>query len=388
MDLEIVSTLAFFTLVGIMLWRDKKKVEFNYGIVIRRMYSGRKALDSIVKKHKRMFKFLGDAGVFFAVVTAIVGVGLLLVYPLIFQTKSFGLVLPTVSTFRYPGPIISVPVWYWLIAVFIIMACHETMHAIMSRLAGISIKNYGLMFLLVLPIGAFVDPDMKRVAKLKLMPKLRIYAAGSFGNFIVGIIMILLFLSTRWVTAQSVEFAGIKFDSTAEGSPAHAVGLSGEIYRIDNASINSIQDLRNFLVETEPGETVNILTTEGEFQLTVVESPYAENMSYLGVEDVTDVYKYSTGPYVGKDVPDLLVNSLLSWFSLLMWVSVLSLGVAIVNLLPMKPLDGGYIFEELAKERFGKSAKRLTKIVTISTALLLIFNLIVLDLILALFSLF
>lgn len=388
MDLEIVSTVVFFTLVAIFLWRDRKKIEFNYGIVVRRMYSGRKALDLIVKRHRRTFKVLGNIGVFVAVITAVIGTSLLVIYPLISKEKAFGLVLPTVSAFRYPGPIISVPVWYWLIAVFIIMACHETMHAIMSRLAGISIKNYGLIFLLVLPIGAFVDPDMKKVAKLKLMPKLRIYAAGSFGNFIVGFLMIVLFLSTRWVAAQSLESTGVNFEGVVEGSPAHDVGLSGTIYQIDDVSIKSRFDLFDFLATTEPGKTVKILTTEGEFQLTTEESPYAENVSYFGLKDeLTEVYKYSAGPYAGEYAPDILMNSLFAWLSLLMWISVLSLGVAIVNLLPMKPLDGGYIFEELAKERFGKSAKRLTKIATISTALLLIFNLVFLDLIKFLFSL-
>ena len=387
MDLEIISMLAFFTLVGVLLWRDRKKIEFNYGIIIRRMYSGRRALDNMIKKHKRFFRIFGNIAVIVSIITACVGTGLLVVFPVVFKTKSFALVLPTVSTYRYPGPIISIPIWYWLIAVFIIMASHETMHAIMSRLAGISIKNYGLIFLLVLPIGAFVDPDMKKIAKLKLMEKLRIYAAGSFGNFITGAVIMVLIFSSMWVEAQVVEDVGIKFENTVAGTPAEAVGLSGIIYEIDGIEIKNQADLQTVLSEIKPGDTINILTTDGEFELTTIESPYASNTSYLGIENSRDVYKYRIGPSAGNYVADSSIGYMIVWYNLLFWIFVLSVGVAIVNLLPMKPLDGGYIFEELAKEQFGRSAEKLTKIASITIAVLLIFNLLFFDLIKFLLSL-
>lgn len=383
--------LAFFTIIGVLLLRDrrrnKKKIEFNYGIVIRRMYRGRKVLDAIVKKHRRFFRVLGDIGVIVAVVTLVVGTALLIIFPLIFKTKSFALVLPTVSSYQYPGPIISIPIWYWLVAVFVIMVCHETMHAIMARLAGISIKNYGLIFLLVLPIGAFVDPDMKKIAKLKLMDKLRIYAAGSFGNFITSVVILALFFSSIWIANQLIEDVGIKFEGTTSNTPARAVVLSGIIYEIDSVEIKNRADLQDALKQIEPGKTVTILTTEGEFELTTIESPYVANMSYLGIENVRESYKYSMGFFAGNDVPGALINSMLVWYSLLSWVFMLSVGVAIVNLLPMKPLDGGYIFEEFAKKYFGRSAKRLTKIASIFVVILLIFNLVFFDLIKFLLSL-
>lgn len=391
MDLEIVSIFAFFAIIGLLLWRDrkidKKKVEFNRGIIIRRMYTGRRALDSIVNKHKRFFKVFGNLGVIVAIVTGIVGTALLVVFPVVYQTKSFAIVLPTVSSYRYPGPIISIPIWYWLVAVFVIMACHETMHAIMSRLAGISIKNYGLIFFLVLPIGAFVDPDMKRVAKLKLIQKLRIYAAGSFGNFLTGLIIILLFFSSVWASSQILSDVGIKFDATTPASPAEEIGLSGVIYELDGIEIKNRADLQTVLKQTKPGTTITILTTDGEFTLKTIESPYVSNASYLGIENVGDVYKYSAGPFVDNYVPDYLISSIIVWYNLLSWVFMLSVGVAIVNLLPMKPLDGGYIFEELAKKYFRRSWKRLTKITSLFVVLLLIFNLVFFDLMKFLLSL-
>ena len=117
------------------------------------MYTGRRVLDRMVKGNKRLFTVLGNLAVLVAIVTALLGTVFLLVFPLIFGQKSLGLVLPTVGGFQYPGPIISIPIWYWLISVFIIMAVHETFHAIMSRLANVKLNNYGLIFLFFLPLA-------------------------------------------------------------------------------------------------------------------------------------------------------------------------------------------------------------------------------------------
>jgi membrane-associated protease RseP (regulator of RpoE activity) len=385
MDLEILSMTVLFATIGVLLWRDrridKNKVEFNHGIVIRRMYRGRKALDAMVSKHKRFLRIFGDIGVAIAVVTAVVGTALLVIFPVVFQMKSFALVLPTVSSYRYPGPIISIPIWYWMVAVFVIMVCHETMHAIMSRLAGISIDSYGLIFLLVLPIGAFVDPDMKKVIKLKMSDKLRIYAAGSFGNFIAGLIIFLLFFSSIWASSQIMHSSGVKFEATTLNTPAHEVGLSGIIYEIDGLKIGDRDDLQDVLKRTSPGKTVSVLTSEGEYTLTTIESPYTPNISYLGIENAREVYKYSFGPFVGDYVPDYFVDLVIIWYNLLSWLFTLSIGIAIVNLLPMKPLDGGHIFEELAKKYSGKYWKRLTEVTSVFVAIMLILNLFFFDII-------
>ncbi len=388
MDLEIISIVTFFIVIGLFLWKDKKKIEFNHGIIIRRMYRGRRALDSIIKKHKQFFKVFGNLGVIIAVATAFVGTALLMVFPIIYHTKSFAIVLPSVSSYKYPGPIISIPIWYWIIAVFVIMASHETMHAIMARLAGISINNYGLIFLLVLPIGAFVDPDMKKIAKLKLISKLRIYAAGSFGNFIVGLLVIGLFYFSLHATNLFIEPVGVKFESTTPDTPASKVGLKGIIIGIDDIKIEDRADLENTLKSIEPGTSVKILTTEGEFELTTIESPFVSNMSYLGIENVREAYKYSFGPFTDSYVSDYLINSIIVWYNLLSWLFMLSVGVAIVNLLPMKPLDGGYIFEEIARKYLRWHWKSATKLVSICVATMLIFNLIFFDLIKFLLSIF
>ena len=185
MSIETISILFFFTLIGILLIKDRKKVEFKYGIVIRRWEKGKYVIDKFVKKYKKHIEKIGNISIIVSIIVSIIGVSFL--FYLTFKLKpAFGIVLPSVGGFKYPEPIISIPFWYWIGSIFIIVASHETMHAIFARLEKIRIKSYGILLFLVFPIGAFVDPDMKMIKKLRTVKKLRIFSAGSFGNFILA----------------------------------------------------------------------------------------------------------------------------------------------------------------------------------------------------------
>lgn len=381
MNYELASVIVFFSIVSYFLWRDREKAEFQKGIIIRRMYTGRRALDRMVKGNKRLFIALGNLAVAIAIFTAFLGTMFLLIFPLVFGQKSLGLVLPTVGGFQYPGPIISIPIWYWLISVFVIMAVHETFHAIMSRLANVKLNNYGLIFFLCLPIGAFVDPDMKKVMKLKVMPRLRIYAAGSFGNFLTALFIFVLILSTAYVLNASIKQVAA-IESTIEGYPAHDAGLSGVIKEINGIAIEDDHDLIEVLSDLNPGDRLLIVTTKGTYELIAVESPQDPSKAYIGIELDYSNYKYKSGPLVGERVSMGVLRGIVFWEGLLRWMLVLNVGVAVVNLLPMKPLDGGYIFEEVLKDRLGssESVENLAKYVSILVLLLVIFNLFIVDL--------
>jgi membrane-associated protease RseP (regulator of RpoE activity) len=60
---------------------------------------------------------------------------------------------------------------------------------------------------------------------------------------------------------------------------------------------------------------------------------------------------------------------------LMLWIFVFSLGVGIVNILPIKPLDGGLLFEEIVR-RFTPRTKFIVRTVSGVMLLVLLFNLI------------
>jgi membrane-associated protease RseP (regulator of RpoE activity) len=387
--LEIVSTLLFFVAVGLMLVRDrrrrgKKGVEFHGGIVIRRMYRGREAIDLLVRKHRRAMRVVGNLAVAISLVVSVVGFVFMVVQTATLQ-QAYRLVLPSVSGVTIPGPVISVPFWYWIVVVFTVMASHETLHAVFARLEGIELKNYGLMFLLALPLGAFVEFDMEKVKRLQLMKKLRIFAAGSFGNFAVAVFVFLIALASVHAANWSITTC-VGFEKTIPGTPAAATGLSGCIYEIDRTAVTNTTVLDKLLNGTSAGSIIIVKTTDGEFDIRTIESPYVGGKAFIGIQNVSTKLAYSEDAssvgLVGL-VPDYAVSGLLVWFRLLEWLFLISLGVGAANLLPMKPFDGGLMLEEIVFERLKdrRKAEKVAKVVSVVVAGLLVINIFVLGLV-------
>ena len=74
-----------------------------------------------------------------------------------------------------------------------------------------------------------------------------------------------------------------------------------------------------------------------------------------------------------------LYTALIPWWgvSLLQWLFALNLGVGLFNLMPAKPLDGGYMLEAaLEKKTKKQTARRVVKILSFTVLILLILNMI------------
>ena len=80
---------------------------------------------------------------------------------------------------------------YWIIAIGIIAITHECAHGIFMRHYKLKIKSTGFGFLGPFLLF-FVEPSEKALAKKKPKQQMAILGAGSFSNFIFGIIFLLL----------------------------------------------------------------------------------------------------------------------------------------------------------------------------------------------------
>jgi membrane-associated protease RseP (regulator of RpoE activity) len=372
-SLEIVSTIAFFVIIGILLVLDRKNLEIQYGVIVRRWKKGREIIDKIVRKHKKLLSSVGLLGVIIGFIVSAIGVYFLVAcafFPSLvpvssLQDRCFGIVLPTVGGFQYPGPVFSVPFWYWIIGVFVIIGTHETMHAVFARLYNVPIKSYGILLFLVLPIGAFVDPDTKKVAKLQILQKLRIFAAGSFSNIVVGLLFFLFILA---VTAYLFEPSGVAIGSLINNTPAYNANLTGIITYMNGAKVGSVEDLSNVLKNIKVGEKVNITTTERSYMIETVERPDNQSGGFIGITKLATVI----------DVKSSLSNYsaiIRNARGLLFWIFLLSIGVGIANMLPLKPFDGGLMYEELFHKIFKHNAKLIMNVISFIIVFLIIINL-------------
>ena len=148
------------------------------------------------------------------------------------------------ANFLLPGINPYLPISVWL-AVIVAVVIHEAAHGIIARSLGLPIKSSGVLLLLFLPIGAFVEVDDKQLKESRARDSLRVLGAGSGINFIVGIACILLLILTVSAMQPSVKGAaivGVVPDTPALHSPAYMAGIQpGDfVVAINNSPVTDL----------------------------------------------------------------------------------------------------------------------------------------------------
>ena len=213
----------------------------------------------------------------------------------------------------------------------------------------LKIKSLGLLLLAVIP-GAFVEPDEKELKKKNWKSQLRIYAAGSYANILMAAVfwLILTFVISPLFFMPAVGFLGYVNPSEYNYSgvfPAQEVNLTGSILKINEQRTEEWNDLVRIMNEKKPGDVIEITTTKGTYSLQLVENPERPGKAYIGIgtnENLESVL-------VLKDnYRETSTGDVVQWFTqLFAWIMLLNVGIGIVNLLPIKPLDGGLMMEAL-----------------------------------------
>lgn len=372
-DFELISLFLFFVVVGIFIWKNRKNVEFKYGILINKWKGGLEKIDKIVEKHEKFVKILGTIGIIASLVSSFYAI-----YFLILRTFErepvIGFLLPTVAGYEYPRPIIGVNFWFWIISIFILLISHETMHAVFARLAKIKIKDYGILFLFILPIGAFVNIEKEEIKKLKLLESLRIFAAGSFGNFIVAGVIFALILVSLKTFELFAEPIGIEYE-VIKDTPAHEAGLKGRIVEIDGEKIRNLNDLRIQLNKKRPGEKIEIVTNVSIYEITTIPHPENETKAFIGIANLTTIF---VNKITNSIIPFSVLRFTANFLSLFFWIFAINFAVGMANLLPIKLLDGYYIFERIFSKIFGeKNGHKITNFFSLLTIFLVITNILI-----------
>lgn len=389
------SIITFVIFVIALLIKDRKNIERDFIIFMRRTERGRDFLNNIANKAPKFWRYLGSASVFacfgvmgfgiFMVVRTLytsliaqAGPGLSLVIPLPIEEPMLG--------YGYLG----VPLWFWIIPVATVMIVHEGFHGIMMRVNDVKIETLGWVFMAVIP-GAFVEPNEESLDKSSWKTKLRVFAAGSTANFILfGTVLLfstLLFAPTFF--SGSIAFTGYVNHTSynlSEPFPANRLNITPGIVAINGNKINSREEFIDIIGRQSPGEVVDIKTstgTPGEFnnhEVKLARDPNNKSRPFLGIENPS--YNEPGNIRCSLTLPDGLWNNfcsipkdeytgysnILSFIQkLLIYIVVLNLGIGIFNLLPIKPLDGGLMVEAIS-ERFAPNHSK--KIVRAATAIM------------------
>ena len=420
----LIFFAILFTYLLVVIILHKKGILKKYNIsfygpaLLLRTKKGTNFLQKIANK-KRFWKAYGSFGVVFSFIVMIFMVTLF-----IWQTwMLFGLNLTAEQKANLPGPEVALilpginpilPLEYLgfiILALAIAIVVHEFSHGILTFVGKLKVKSLGILYL-ILPIGAFCEPDEEELKKTETAKRMRIYAAGPLSNFVVAFIFLLIFSFVFMSAVQPIEGADILY--VYDDTPAKEIGLSmgAVITSINDTEIKNIDNFRDAIDNTMPNQTVNITYVFNgdivnkqvkfislyDFYNGITDEEINEsfkNISFLGIgfnaysggyiqslknpitydfpngfirlyalpivgyidgynpiaSPFTDSYKI-TGPFSA-------IPSNVFWMitTALYWIFWLNLLVGLFNVLPMVPLDGGFLFND-ALRSFVKKVKK------------------------------
>lgn len=413
---SIVIFLAIIILYAVIVFLLHKKgvlkrynVSFYGPALMWRTQKGIQLLKRCAR-HKRFWKWYGNIGIIFCFVTMVLMTFLMIMTAwLVFgftpaqrsalPGPEVALVLPGIN------PILPLEyLGYVLLGLIVAIIVHEFSHGILALIDTIKVKSLGILYLIV-PIGAFCEPDDEEVKKAKILPRMRIYAAGPTANVVVVLLCILLFSAVCMTAIQPADEGAIVFTVDDE-SPASAIGLQTGVIitRFNNTEIRSGDDFFLEWNQTTANQTVSITyrksgtlcTDEILMQDKYVEyakrpTIYINNDSYkgkgyLGVQSLlrdsvfqeyltilkNPFYDFPRGlltfyslplvgyfagynPIVSPFTDTYTLSGPLSalpasffWIivNAIYWIFWLNLAVSLFNVLPMIPLDGGFLFND------------------------------------------
>ncbi len=371
--------LIFYSLVVFFIAYNWKKIEKQAKIIfLYRTKVGLRLMDKISQKLREwviLFGYIGmGAGFVGLVIISYVLVNNL--YALITKPEAVSgvsLVLPGVHV---PGMGV-LPFWYWILAIFAIAIVHEFSHGVVARAHNIPVKNTGLVFFGPI-LGAFVEPDEKKLRKEKDIVQYSVLAAGSFSNVMLAVVA-LLFLNFAFMPLQEkmVTPSGFSFDTYVNDNlPAAKAGikLGTVITGINDQKVSNFQEFSDELAFYRPGESIVVNTAEKDYSIKLAANPDNEKKPFLGVLNIKNEFdikeQYESG--IGK-----AGYVILNWLTgFLRWLFLLSIGIGLFNLLPLPIVDGGRMAQVfLHKLKGPEKGERLYHKVSLFFLLVLLLNL-------------
>ena len=443
----VEGLLIFFAIIAIYAFSafvlHKKGVLKKYNIsfwgpvLMWRTNRGKKFLQKLARK-KRFWKAYSSSGIVLCFIMMVLMTTMLiwqawLVFGFTPEQKEslpgpeVALVIPGIN------PILPLEfIGYIILALVVAMVVHEFSHGILTFAGKLKVKSLGILYCIV-PIGAFCEPDDEELKNTTIKTRMRVYAAGPTSNFVVVLLTILV-LSFGFMSAVQPAADGVSVLFVSEDTAAADIGLSPGmiISSINNTAITNLQEYIEIMGVTQSNTPTEISYVQGEKKFTKEiilddKSNITQNQSYLGqgylgvrvseahkgflsvlknpfisfpdgflLYYILPLWGYFQGynPIIAPFTDSYIITGPLSiiptnvfWIivNALYWIFWLNLAVALFNVLPMVPLDGGFLFndaihslvkrvkKDISDTQRDKIVKNISIILSLSVLLLIIF---------------
>lgn len=427
--LALLTVVSIYFLLVFVLHKkgyfEKLNISFFGPALMLRTTKGRNFLKKIARK-KRFWRAFGSSGIVLCFIFMIAMVTLLIwqVWAVSGFTPEQVEQLPGIEFMVIiPGinPILPLEyIWYILFALIIAIIVHEFSHGILTIAGKLKVKSLGILYMIV-PLGAFCEPDEDELKKTNLSNRMRIYAAGPTSNLLVVLITIVIFSFILMSSVQPAAEGTVVF-SVDDDSPAMDIGINSgsTITHLNNTIVSGYDDFVIILNETNANQTINITYVKSDKSLT---KQVKLGDKYVEWGKRPNIYKYNNESFIGKgylgvssflreevrnqhltilknpfkNFPDgflfFFVLPLLGYFqgynpitypfndayvvsgilqgvpsnlfwglvNFIYWIFWLNLAVALFNVLPMVPLDGGFLFNDALRSIIKKIKKGISE---------------------------
>src|SRR3989338_2433773 len=336
--------IIFYLVIVIFLIWKRKQIQTQAKIIfLYRMKWGLRWMDKYSEKHCEWVILLGYIGVGVGFIGMVV-MGYFLIknlydlFTIPAVTSGVSLVLPGINV---PGLGI-LPFWHWLVAIFVIAVVHEFSHGIVARAHKVEVKNTGVVFFGPI-IGAFVEPNEKKMGKEKDTVQYSILAAGAFSNIILAMVaFLLLTFVLNPIQAEITETKGFTFESYYNMSYPFAVAgiaVGTVITGIDGKQTTNFQEFSEGLVNKKPGDSVVVEAGGKTYTLTLAANPEQPEKGFLGIMGIKNEVVAKPAFQSGLGIVGYYAVDVGAAF--LRWLFLLSFGIGLFNLLPLPIVDGG-----------------------------------------------
>jgi membrane-associated protease RseP (regulator of RpoE activity) len=257
--LTLIVLLVWFAIL-LLGWKTKfwEKIHFQvYGpFLMVKTVRGKQFIDRIARR-ARLWTAYGRISIG-VTIGSMIALMVLLIWEAFLVTMISASQAPSPEMLLgLPGINPLIPLWYGILGLVVAIFVHEFAHGILSRVAKIKIESMGIL-LLIVPMGAFVEPNEEQIRNTTRANRSRLYAAGPATNIFVAFICLVILVCALAPSARPISDGAVVV-STVPDSPAEKFGISpwSEIINIDAWPISNTSSLSRISFGA-PGSPYNI----------------------------------------------------------------------------------------------------------------------------------
>lgn len=445
--LVFLILLCIYLIVVILLHRTGILEKYNISLwgpaLMWRTEKGKRFIDRLARNKKFWIKYANTGIIACFILMILMFILLISVFPIALEREETIVSSQPQIAIGLPGLNPIIPLWYGILAFIVAIVVHEFSHGILSRVGDLKVKSLGLLYFII-PIGAFCEPEEEELKKTSIKKRMRVFAAGPTANIATAFFCLALISLMMFAVVQPAA-DGVGVFSSVDDMPAEDLGLKPGmiITSINGSQIENLSDFRMVMNDTMANQTVEVSYVYGRetftenvkladkyqvlYQVMLEEYGFVntslisgfKGKGYLGVSATTQFrndlsilrnpfqnfpfgfiyyialplfsllegYSPLVSPFSDYYVVNGFIPTGLFWILInsLYWIFWFNFMVATFNVLPMIPLDGGYMFRDgidsiLRKLKKNLSQEKREKIIrNVSTAVSLFILILVLS---------